>query len=173
MEKQNQEMPKGTLTGLFNNLSLPGRLQLRAAAMTNALTGIIRDDTKRHPWAFPLYAAYLVLLTIPLPTFGIATGLAVLGAVCAASLNNSWSRWIRGRLKESFNKEAVAGRLRDFIVRDETRPGQWRVDSWALTKHTSRESWRDTFNAAAHAYGRLLKPAVNKVNAAWRRFLDR
>jgi hypothetical protein len=169
MEKKNQEPPEGGLTGLFNTLSLPGRLQLRAAAATNALTRLIRDDTKRRPWAFPLYAVYLMLLTAPLPTFGIATALAVLGAVGAASLNNPWSRGIRGRLKDAFNAEAVTKRLRRFIVHDEARPGRWRVDSWALAKHTSRKSWRDTFNAAAHAYDHLLRPGVERVRTALRR----
>ena len=144
------------LRTLFNSLSLPDRIKLRAAAFSAAMTGIVREDTERHPERFPLYILYLALLTIPTPVPGGGTAAAALVTWGAASLKTEWSRRLRVRLADSLDGEKTVRTLRRFIVADQKNPGQWRVDNAALVWFSSSNSLQDSRVATRAAYSALI-----------------
>lgn len=144
---------------VFNSLSAADRLKLRGAALTKSLTGFIKEDTRLHPVRFPLYAAYLVVLTTPLP-FPFASTLLVLGTLAWTRYSNSaYAGRLNNRLKESFNEAALACEHKDFISPDPDKEGAYTIKNWALFKDTTVRSFKDSWAATKYAWSALWDAA--------------
>jgi hypothetical protein len=151
------------LAAAFNSLSGIDKAKLKAAAVAGTLTDFIREDTKKHPWKFPLYAAYMATLVEPIPTGGVLLFFSIASAYAASRLPNPWSRRLKQRLDASLDKQAVAEKLREFIVPDPDKPQGWRVDNVKLAKSTLKQGLSDTRQSAESAYGSLQDFAVNDI----------
>ena len=146
---------------VFNRLSMADRMKLRGAALTKALTGFARDDTQAHPWRYPLYVAYIVTISTPLP-FPFASTLLI-----AATL--LWAKWsksetaqrLNGRLRDSFNHAALVEEHKTFIEPDVEQPDSYRIRNWALAWDTTKKSLEDTRQATCHAWQSLRKFIMN------------
>ncbi len=160
---QNEKPSDADLKALFNTLSLSDRAKLTVAAVSGAMTGVIRDDTRQHPWKFPFYAFYLFLLVEPVSLGGAGVAFTALSALGASSLDNKWSRWMRGRLMEAFDEAKVAHSLRRFIVADEKKPGAWRVDNGALTKYIVQSGLNDSSEAMKAALESMQNFSAKEV----------
>ncbi len=143
---------------VFNGLSKAGRLKLRGAAATAAVTGFVRDDVQAHPIRYPLYAAYL--LTVALVPIASATLIA--GTILLAA--KGWTplaRRLQGSLKEAFNHAALVERHKDFISEDPEQPGKYHVRTAALTWGVTKTVLNDTKEATVHAWQALKRLVVS------------
>lgn len=144
------------LAPVFNDLSGADQWKLRLAAWSTALTGIVRDDTKAHPWKYPFYAVYLTGLLAPYPLPGAGMAIILLSVGALRLSNSPWAQWAKGRLGKAFNTETV---MRDFakhITPDASRdPARFRVSSFSLFRATTGVMVRDSWLATRYAFRAL------------------
>jgi hypothetical protein len=110
-----------SLSDEFNRLSRWDRTKLHIAAVFTAVSGVARDDTIKHPWRFPLYAGYMAVLgtAAALSMIPGTTELIIALTIGAISLKpTDWSRWVCGRVKETFNSAAMVERHPEFMRQD-------------------------------------------------------
>jgi len=146
------------LSALFNRLSFFDKWKLRGAALSRDVTSIVRDDTKRRPWTFPLYAGFLTFIAIPIPIPFSNLGPLLLMAAIAKTRLTPWARWVDDRLKNSFNPKALIADHRDYIKAhpQDERPY---VDGALLARGCLTNCWNDVKEAASDAtaaLGRVL-----------------
>lgn len=140
---------------VFNRLSKADRLKLQGAALTNAITGFVRDDTKEHPWRYPFYAAYLVVVTTPLPFLGASTLLMAATVAWAKMSSSPMALRLRGRLTEAFNEAALVREHRDFVVPDPAKPDSHTVKNLSLAWEVTKRGFSDSWQATKHAWNSL------------------
>lgn len=145
------------LSSVFNRLAKADQLKLKGAAMSKAITGLVRDDTRDKPWRYPFYALYLLVVATPLPVWGAST------LVIAATV--AWAKWemsplakeLNRRLKESFNEAALVEEHKDYIVPHPDTSEKYRVKNLALAWHTTKKACEDSWQATRYAWQALKK----------------
>ena len=136
------------LKPVFNRLSGADRLKLRAAALSTAVSGVVRDDTKKDPWKFPFYAVYLAIVIIPIPLLGAQVVPLLLTVGWAKMGLTPWARWVHGRVKHCFNEEALVENHKEFIEKTPGPPAGFCVNGKALAKDTAKKTYADALEAA-------------------------
>lgn len=135
----------------FNKLSLYGKIKLYTASGVDATGDIMREDTKRNPWMFPVYA--FIVAPNPIPAHSVV-GLAALYGWARLGLTDG-ARQIDDRLKTAFNEKAMMETYKDFIVPDEDRPGGLAVKDFDLAKHSGKKTVDDIWASTKHAWSGL------------------
>src|SRR6185436_499704 len=93
---------------VFNSLSFGDRFALRAAAAMETITADFRDDTRKHPWKLPFYAAYVGVMLFPIPVVpGHGAAMAALVMLYAQLGLTPGARELRRRMREDFNESAL------------------------------------------------------------------
>ncbi len=142
---------------VFNGLSKTDRLQLRGAALTKTITGLIRDDTQAQPWRYPFYACYFVVVTTPLPFPSAATMLVMATAVWAKRGMTPLARELNRRIKDSFNHAALVCAHKEFLEPHPEKTDIHRVKSLGLAWDTTKQSAIHSWDATKHAWGAVKK----------------
>lgn len=137
---------------VFNRLSRYGRYALKSAATAEAITDFIEKDTKEHPWRFPFYAAYLVVLTTPFPFLGAATILAAATLAWAKFEVGPLAKRLNTHIKESFNEVALGCRYKDHIIEDPNDKERFIVKPLSLAWHSTKQGAYSSYNAGKHAF---------------------
>lgn len=158
-EKKQGKFEKKDLTSVFNGLSMINRLQLRAAAALETLTGVVRDDTKKHPWMYPFYVVYMVVLLTPLP-FPFASKILEAATLAWVYMGlTAWTRWVKGRLKEAFNKENLVKNHEEHIEADPDVAGRYKLDYKSLALRTAKNTAADAYETTRIAFRSFRKLA--------------
>ena len=137
---------------IFNRLSKVDRLKLKGAALTNGITGFLRDDTKIHPVRYPFYAAYLIAVLTPLPVPFVSTALLVSTFLWTKFSQSETAIRMKAHLKEAFNEESLVCQHRKFIKQDLQNPDVFNIKSGALMRHIGQKSWNHGREATKHAW---------------------
>lgn len=141
----------------FNRLSGADRLKLKSAALMTAMSGFIRDDTKKDPWKYPFYSLYLVSMVTPFPFPGATMLILVVTAGVTSLRLTPWSRQVNDRLKEAFNEKALVEAHIVFIEQDRDDPRRFYVRDIDLLRGTAKKTYDDTVEATRHFSNKYLK----------------
>lgn len=157
MKNNNKDLAGHDYKAVFNKLSFADRLSLKAAALTKAITGFIRDDTEEHPERYPVYAAYLAVvsasLAVPFTTSFILGG----PAVWARYSKSESARKLNERIKCAFNDEALATKHKEFLEPDPEKRGFQKVKNASLAWDTSKQTMQHSWQATKHAWNAVKK----------------
>lgn len=140
---------------IFNGLSKQGQLALKATATFDSITDFIRDDTKLHPWRFPLYALFLGAAIIPVPAFGIPAALAGTALLCAKYKVGGTGKRLNAYLADAFHDAVLAERYKDFIVPEDDNAMAHVIRPWALAKHSAWHGLQNSLTAGKYAVDAL------------------
>lgn len=140
---------------VFNRLSRYGRYSLKGAATAEAIVDFIEKDTKQHPWRFPFYAAYLAVLTTPLPFLGAATILAAATVAWAKFEIGPMAKRLNKHIKASFNEASLGCRYKDHIKQDPYNKDRLQVKPLSLAWHSTKQGARSSYMAGKHAFAAL------------------
>jgi hypothetical protein len=115
------------------------------------LTGIVRDDTKAHPWRYPLYATYM--LGIGAGVGGIWLVQAGVTAAAIKLLPTEWARWADKRISRAFNDEALNKMLNETHKEcvAETKDGRFYVKTWEISTRVTKQTYDDAKEATCTA----------------------
>ncbi len=142
------------LTKKFNSLSWHDQAELCGLTLIKAVTGVIREDVKKHLWKYPFHVALAAFLTLPIPVPG--TGIVKIPlAIGVAAAIVKWGPekwWVRERLAPVFNKQALMETNKDFISSDVAHPEKLHVHKVALTKHVMKGALADLGATLAYPY---------------------
>ncbi len=105
----------------FNRFSGIDRLKLRGSALTRALTGFAKDDTREHPGRYPLYAAWMIAFLFPFIP-GKGTAMLAATALWAGASRTSYALRLRGSIREAFNHASLMEKHKDFIEPHPEKP---------------------------------------------------
>lgn len=143
-----------TCRGVFNRLSGVDRVFLYAAAVSESLTGIMRDDVTAYPWKYPLYIAHMAAFWTPVIGWGVMAVSAA--AAWGYAKYGPEESWIRDRLNRSVDDRFVQEKYSRYIRHDSAaaRPN---VDYSALMKDFSRHAWTDVHEATSQAWAALCR----------------
>ena len=145
------------LTPEFNRLSKADRLKLKTVAFLTAMSEFVRDDTKDHPWRFPFYTAYFLMVAAPLPLFG--AGAVVLGATYVWTRLELiyYTKRLSKKITQTFNCEALLEQYEPFIGPDPEQPESLSVHNKDLMKYAGREVYGDVKDAGLIAWSAARK----------------
>lgn len=137
----------------FNKLSYASQAKLQAAALMGEITGIVRDDTREHPWRYPLYVTYMAGISLGFGGIWVIQAGATIAVIKLAP--TKWTRWADKRLSNAFNEESLNKMIRethkDCIGEFSDHPGTYYVKSWELSREVSKQSFADSREATADA----------------------
>lgn len=148
---------KKSLSQIFNSLSLFDKLNLYSASLTSTMTRLVLEDTKESPWKYPFYLAYMVTALSPLPFPGAGIAANVVAALCIGLAPGKWGRWMRGELKDAFNKANIMDQFDHFVslkaqVDENQEQDTYKVDKLSLIKQTTFKSLQDSWYATSYAF---------------------
>lgn len=142
---------------VFNRLSRNGRYALKGAATAEAITDFIQEDTRRRPWRFPFYAAYLIVMTTPLPFLGASTILTGATIAWAKFEVGPMAKRLNKHITDSFNEASVGCRYKDCIKEDPADNSRLVVKPLALAWHSTKKGAYNSYLAGKHAFNALRK----------------
>lgn len=141
----------------FNKLSKADTLKLRGSALTKAVTGFVRDDTKERPWLYPIYMGYMVVIATPLPFLGAGAVVLAGTAAWAKYGTSDRAKNLQKRITDSYQKAALYREYQDVIEPHPEEAEKLRVNGWRLIGHTAKTAANDGWEATKTAF-RALNP---------------
>lgn len=143
-------MEKKRLRSIFNGLSKADRFKLKGAALSKAISGVIRDDTQSSPAKYPLYLGYLLCVGTPIVPGGVLL-LAATGIWLKKS-KSKLANETNSRIKDSFNKESLIKDHMRYIKEDNKNKGKFKINNDIhLVWGTTKVIWKDTLKATHYA----------------------
>jgi hypothetical protein len=137
---------------IFNSLSKADQLKLKGSTLSMAITDIVQKDTKRSPWKFPFYAAYLMFIATPLPFFGAGGAIMAATVLYISKSKGPWAKWANNELKQAFNECAMIDSHKDHVIIDKNKGSGFKIKSDAgLFVYTSKRSLANAGQAAKNA----------------------
>lgn len=146
----------------FNKLSKSDKVKLQGAALTKAITGFVRDDTKDRPWLYPFYVTYIMTIATPLPFFGAGTVVVAGTAAWAKYGKSERAKELHGRITDSFNEASLYREHKDVIENDAEKSDRPRVRNLGLIGHTAKAAAKDSWEATKIAYDALKRSILPK-----------
>jgi len=159
METELELCPEGCAKA-FNSLSWKDKKFLQVYSAALSVSNFMREDTEKHPWRYPFYAAYMAVWLSPYPPM-ISTVMTLATMAFAATKISQYATRLNSDIKGAFNKSAIMQEFKDHFRVHCPDTQQLKVKMWSLTKYAAVEMGKDAKHASIHAWDATERLARN------------
>jgi hypothetical protein len=135
--------------GIFNGLSKWSRFKLKSAALTEVFSDVLKKDTEKRPWMYPIYAGSMVVIVVPFLGAGTVLMAGVAGWVGLRL--TPWARSVHDSIKSAFNAEALIDKFKDHIEPAPLEPDRYQVKGLSMAWSTTKKVYADIREATGIA----------------------